>query len=93
MTEGGTGAGPAAGLQAGRGDAGGVDLGRGPLARVLAAVAAPVVSAQTWLAVIHLMAGVVTGALAFGVIVALALAGLATLWLFLMRTRSCSGRA
>ena len=56
----------------------------GPLARVLAAVAGPVVSAQTWLAVIHLMAGVVTGALAFGVIVALAVAGIGTLWLFLI---------
>ncbi len=47
-------------------------------------VAGPVVSAQTWLAVIHLMAGVVTGALAFGVIVTLAVVGLGTLWLFLI---------
>ena len=51
---------------------------------MLAGAAGPVVSAQTWLAVIHLMAGVVTGALAFGVIVALAVAGLGTLWLFLI---------
>jgi hypothetical protein len=89
MTESGAGAGPAAGLRAGRGQAGGVGLdrgplARGPLARVLAWAAGPVVSAQTWLAVIHLMAGVVTGALAFGVIVALALVGLGTLWLFLI---------
>ena len=84
MTEGGAGAGPAAGLRAGRGHAGGAGLSPGPLARVLAAVAGPVVSAQTWLAVIHLTAGVVTGALAFGVIVALALAGIGTLWLFLI---------
>ena len=42
------------------------------------------VSAQTWLAVIHLTAGVVTGALAFGVIVALAVVGIGTLWLFLI---------
>ena len=84
MTEGGAGAGPAAGLRAGRGQAGGIGLGRGPLARVLAGAAGPVVSAQTWLAVIHLVAGVITGALAFGVIVALAVAGLGTLWLFLI---------
>ena len=89
MTEGGAGAGPAAGLQAGRGHAAGFGLGRsplarGPLARLLAAVAGPVVSAQTWLAVIHLMAGVVTGALAFGLIVGLALVGIGTLWLFLI---------
>ena len=84
MTEGGAGAGPAAGLRAGRSHAGGAGLSPGPLARVLAAVAGPVVSAQTWLAVIHLTAGVVTGALAFGVIVALALAGIGTLWLFLI---------
>jgi len=63
MTEGGAGAGPAAGLRAGRGHAGGAGLGRGPLARgplarrplarVLAWAAGPVVSAPTWLAVIH----------------------------------------
>jgi signal transduction histidine kinase len=89
MTEGGTGAGPAAGLRAGRGHAGAFGLGWGPLGRrplaqVLAGAAGPVISAQTWLAVIHLAAGVVTGALAFGVIVALALAGIGTLWLFLI---------
>ena len=89
MTEGGAGAGPAAGLRAGRGHEGGVGLGpgplaRGPLARGLAWAAGPLVSAPTWLALIHLMAGVATGALAFGVIVALALAGLGTLWLFLI---------
>ena len=84
MTEGGAGAGPAAGLRAGRGHAGVLGLGRGPLTRVLARVAGPVVSAQTWLAVIHLMAGVVTGVLAFDVIVALALVGIGTLWLFLI---------
>ena len=89
MTEGGAGAGPAAGFQAGRGHPGGVGLGRGPLARarltqVLARAAGPVVSTQTWLAVIHLMAGVVTGVLGFDVIVALALVGIGTLWLFLI---------
>ena len=83
MTEGGAGAGPAASLP-GRGHPGGLGLGRGPLTWVLARVAGPVVSAQTWLAVIHLMAGVVTGVLAFDVIVALALVGIGTLWLFLI---------
>ena len=51
---------------------------------MLLRVAGPVVSAQTWLAVIHLVAGVVTGVLAFDIIVALAVAGLGTLWLFLI---------
>jgi signal transduction histidine kinase len=47
-------------------------------------VAGPVVSAQTWLAVIHLVAGVATGALAFAVVVAIGLLGLATVWFFLL---------
>ena len=89
MTEGGTGTGPAAGLRAGRGHAGVFGLGWGPvgrrpLAQVLAGAAGPVISAQTWLAVIHLAAGVVTGTLAFGIVVALALGGIGTLWLFLI---------
>lgn len=84
MTEGGAGAGPAAGVRAGRGHAGGVGLGRGPLARVLTGVAGPVVSTQTWLALIHLMTGLATGALAFAVIVTLAVVGFGTVWLFLI---------
>ena len=48
-----------------------------------ARLAGPVVSAQTWLAFIHLMSGAVTGALAFAVVLALTAAGIATLWLFL----------
>jgi signal transduction histidine kinase len=86
MAEGGAGAGPVPGMPAGPfpGRGGNVRTSPGPLAVVLLRVAGPVVSAQTWLAVIHLMAGVVTGALAFGVIVALALAGIGTLWLFLI---------
>jgi signal transduction histidine kinase len=51
----------------------------GPLRRVFG----PVVSARTWLALIHLLAGAVTGAVAFAVVVALAVAGFGTLWLFL----------
>jgi signal transduction histidine kinase len=86
MAESGAGAGPVPGMPAGPfpGSGGSVRTGPGPLAVVLLRVAGPVVSAQTWLAVIHLMAGVVTGALAFGVIVALAVAGIGTLWLFLI---------
>jgi signal transduction histidine kinase len=43
----------------------------------------PLVSAPTWLSVIHLLAGVVTGAMAFFVVTAMTLFGLATLWFFL----------
>ncbi|MGI8449334.1 MAG: sensor histidine kinase [Streptosporangiaceae bacterium] len=84
MADSGAGAGPVAGMPAGGAFTSGVTRGRGPLARMLLRVAGPVVSAQTWLAVIHLMAGVVTGTLAFGVIVVLALVGIGTLWLFLI---------
>ena len=55
--------------------------GRAP--RWVARLARPVVSAQTWLAFIHLMSGAVTGAVAFAVVLALTAAGIATLWLFL----------
>jgi signal transduction histidine kinase len=55
--------------------------GRDP--RWAARLVRPVVSAQTWLAFIHLMSGTVTGALAFAVVLALTAAGIATLWLFL----------
>jgi signal transduction histidine kinase len=51
---------------------------------MLLQVAGPVVSAQTWLAVIHLTAGLVTGALAFVVVVALGVLGISTLWFFLV---------
>ena len=43
----------------------------------------PVVSARTWLALIHLMAGTVTGFVAFFVIGTFALVGIGTLWFFL----------
>jgi signal transduction histidine kinase len=79
MADGGAGTMPAGGALSGR-----ARLGQGPFPRLLRWVAGPVVSARTWLAVIHLMAGLVTGALAFGVIVALGVLGLGTLWFFLL---------
>ena len=42
-----------------------------------------VVGDQTWLALIHLMAGTVTGFLALSSVVTLALVGISTLWFFL----------
>ncbi len=84
MAGGGAGAGPAAGGQAGSLLGGRVHAGRGPVTTALRRVAGPVVSAQTWLAVIHLMAGLVTGAMAFVAVVALGLLGLSTLWFFLL---------
>ena len=84
MTEGGAGAGPAPGVPPGHGHADRFGRGRGTPARMLSGVAGPVVSAQTWLAAIHLMAGLVTGALAFAVVGSLILLGVGTLWLFLI---------
>jgi signal transduction histidine kinase len=84
MAGGGAGAGPAAGGQAGSLLGGRVHAGRGPVTTALRRVAGPVVSAQTWLAVIHLIAGLVTGTLAFGVVVALGVLGIGTLWFFLL---------
>ena len=84
MAEGGAGAGPAPGVRPGHGHAGRFGLGRGTPARLLAGVAGPLVSAQTWLAAIHLMAGLVTGALAFAIVGSLILLGVGTLWLFLI---------
>jgi signal transduction histidine kinase len=69
MAERGTAAGPAA---------------RVPPAAMLLRAVRPVVSAQTWLAVIHLMAGTVTGFVALAIVVALTVAGIGTLWLFLI---------
>ncbi len=45
--------------------------------------AAPVVSAETWLAVIHLMTGAITGAVALATVIAMTLLGLTTVWFFL----------
>ncbi|MGO9216708.1 MAG: sensor histidine kinase [Streptosporangiaceae bacterium] len=56
----------------------------GALAAAALRVAGPVVSAQTWLAVIHLMAGVVVGTVTFVVVVALGVLGITTLWFFLL---------
>jgi signal transduction histidine kinase len=53
-----------------------------PVTSVLRALR-PLVSAPTWLSVIHLLTGVVTGAMAFAVVAAMSLFGLATLWFFL----------
>src|SRR5712692_5708452 len=89
MADSGAGAGPAAGVPAGSAYGNGVARGRGSLGRLLRRAAAPVVSAQTWLAVIHLTAGVVAGALAFGVVLALGLPVLvAALWLCLQFGRA-----
>ncbi len=84
MTEGGAGAGPAAGMPAGRLPGRGVRTSTGALAAAALRVAGPVVSAQTWLAVIHLMAGVVVGTVTFVVVVALGVLGITTLWFFLL---------
>jgi signal transduction histidine kinase len=84
MAEGGAGAGPAPGVRPGPGHADRFGPGRGTLGRMLAGVAGPVVSARTWLAAIHLMAGLVTGALVFAVVGSLILLGIGTLWLFLI---------
>jgi signal transduction histidine kinase len=89
MADSGAGAGPAAGLPAGhlpgsQDPGGSVRTGSRALARMLLRVGRPVVSAPTWLAAIHLMAGLVTGAVAFAVVVALGLLGISTLWFFLL---------
>jgi signal transduction histidine kinase len=44
---------------------------------------APIVSAETWLAVIHLMTGALTGAVALAGVLALTVIGLTTVWFFL----------
>jgi signal transduction histidine kinase len=43
----------------------------------------PIVSARTWLAVIHLMTGAVTGAVALAVLIVMTVTGVTTLWFFL----------
>ena len=85
MADSGAGAGPAAGLPAGPlpGSGSGLRPGQGTLTGMLLRVAGPVVSARTWLAVIHLMAGLVTGVVAFGLVVTLGVLGICTLWFFL----------
>ncbi len=45
--------------------------------------AAPIVSAETWLAVIHLMTGAITGAVALATVIVLTVIGVATMWFFL----------
>ncbi len=45
--------------------------------------AEPIVSAETWLAVIHLMTGAITGAVALAGVIALTAIGVTTVWFFL----------
>jgi signal transduction histidine kinase len=78
----GPGPGPAAGAPAGRAVRPGGLAGPDWPAALRRAVR-PVVSAQTWLGLIHLVAGVVTGAAAFALMLPFTLLGLATLWFFL----------
>jgi signal transduction histidine kinase len=56
--------------------------GASPASGVLRALR-PLVSGPTWLSVIHLLVGVATGAMAFFMVAAMTLFGLATLWFFL----------
>jgi signal transduction histidine kinase len=44
---------------------------------------APIVSAETWLAVIHLMTGAITGAVALAMVIVMTMVGLTTVWFFL----------
>jgi len=76
MAERGATAGPAAGPAAGLG-------ARMSPGDVLLRAVRPVVCARTWLALIHLIAGTVTGCVAFFLVLALTLVGLSTLWFFL----------
>jgi len=52
--------------------------------RGLLRAARPVVSAPTWLAVIHLLAGLVTGLVIFAVVLTFTVTGLLTVWFFLL---------
>ena len=54
-----------------------------PRRGLLRRTAAPIVSAETWLAVIHLMTGAITGAVALAMVIALTVIGLTTVWFFL----------
>jgi signal transduction histidine kinase len=45
--------------------------------------AQPIISAETWLAFIHLVAGTVTGFVAMAVVITLTVTGVLTLWVFL----------
>jgi signal transduction histidine kinase len=50
---------------------------------LLRRAAEPIVSAETWLAVIHLMTGAITGAVALAMVIALTAIGVTTVWFFL----------
>jgi signal transduction histidine kinase len=55
-----------------------------PAAGALRRALRPLVAARTWLAFIHLLAGTVTGAVAFVVVVSGAVLGVATLWFLVL---------
>ncbi|MGH3411077.1 MAG: sensor histidine kinase, partial [Streptosporangiaceae bacterium] len=57
--------------------------GAAPAVAVALRAVRPLLSPSTWLALIHLLAGAITGAVAFAVVSAMTLLGLATLWFFL----------
>jgi signal transduction histidine kinase len=50
---------------------------------LLRRAAEPIVSAETWLAVIHLMTGAITGAVALAGVLVLTVVGVTTVWFFL----------
>ena len=50
---------------------------------LLRRAAEPIVSAETWLAVIHLMSGAITGAVALAGVLVLTVVGVTTVWFFL----------
>ena len=50
---------------------------------LLRRAAEPIVSAETWLAVIHLMTGAITGAVALAGVIVLTVLGVTTVWFFL----------
>src|SRR5579872_938909 len=50
---------------------------------LLRRAAEPIVSAETWLAVIHLMTGAITGAIALAGVITLTAIGITTVWFFL----------
>ena len=58
-------------------------LARPPQRGLVLRAAGPVFSAETWLAFIHLTAGLVTGFLALAVVITFTLTGILTLWFFL----------
>jgi signal transduction histidine kinase len=88
MAEQGAGAGPAAGAPSSApggapAQPGAAPAGRGYWTAWVVRAFRPVVSAQTWLGLSHLLAGVLTGAVVFPFVVACTTLGIGLLWLFL----------